>query len=64
MRHFGCCFCKATVDDIRKLFPTLIKLNTIPVFVHMESKEEAEKFFNSVSFIYLCLSIISGDVRL
>lgn len=48
LRYFQCAVCKATIDDVKNIFPTIIKMNAIPVFVHMESKAIADKFFSSV----------------
>ncbi|EFC41756.1 G protein signaling regulator [Naegleria gruberi] len=46
LRYFGCVFCQKSVVQIVSCLSNLIKLNCVPVFVHQESKEEADEFFS------------------
>jgi len=47
LRHFQCIYCQATILKIAAHHQVLLQLNTIPVLIHQESKENAEKFFET-----------------
>ncbi|KAL0488886.1 regulator of G-protein signaling [Acrasis kona] len=44
LRHTNCCFCKEALLDLSDNYKTLIKYNTIPIVVHMESPAYFERF--------------------
>nr|CAG4709673.1 unnamed protein product [Naegleria fowleri] len=46
LRYFGCVFCQRNIVEVVNCLSSLIKFNCVPVFVHQESEEEANKFFS------------------
>ena len=45
VRHFGCTFCRANVDELSKVKTEIDELKILPVFVHMSDRSFAEEFF-------------------
>ncbi|MBK8723081.1 MAG: redoxin domain-containing protein [Saprospiraceae bacterium] len=45
LRHFGCFFCRETLDELSKFFEELSKNNTQLIFVHMSENQVAEQYF-------------------
>jgi peroxiredoxin len=45
LRHFGCQFCRESMDELSKLRPQLAAQNTELVFVHMAENNIAEDYF-------------------
>lgn len=45
LRHFGCLFCRETLDDLSKSIQKFNDSGAIIVFIHMSNKEIAEKYF-------------------
>jgi peroxiredoxin len=46
LRHFGCSFCRQTLEDVSKIRETLEARGIRPVFVHLGSPERAKPFFD------------------
>jgi hypothetical protein len=46
LRHFGCSFCRQTLDDVSKIRETIEARGIRPVFVHLGSPERAKPFFD------------------
>jgi hypothetical protein len=46
LRHFGCSFCRQTLDDVSKLRETIEARGIRPVFVHLGSPERAKPYFD------------------
>jgi hypothetical protein len=46
LRHFGCSFCRQTLEDVSKIRETLETRRIRPVFVHLGSPERAKPFFD------------------
>jgi peroxiredoxin len=46
LRHFGCSFCRQTLDDVSKIHPELDRRGVQVVFVHLGSPERAKPFFD------------------
>lgn len=45
LRHFGCTFCRETVNSISLLEEKIKQKGYLPVFVHMSDPENADEFF-------------------
>ena len=45
LRHFGCIFCKEALYDIHKIQDYLLENSVVTVFVHMDTAERAETYF-------------------
>lgn len=45
LRHFGCMFCRSTLDDLSKVRGSIEATGTIIVFVHMAEDDIAEAYF-------------------
>ena len=45
LRHFGCTFCREALSDISKRRQNIEEFGTKIIFVHMASKEIAERYF-------------------
>lgn len=46
LRHFGCSFCRETLDRVSQLYPKISSCGTRPVFVHLGSPERAKPYFD------------------
>ncbi len=46
LRHFGCSFCRETLDQVSKLRPKILSSGTQPVFVHLGTPERAKPYFD------------------
>jgi peroxiredoxin len=46
LRHFGCSFCRQTLDDISRIREQIEGLGVRPVFVHLGTPERAKPYFD------------------
>ena len=46
LRHFGCSFCRQTLDDVSKLRGEIEAKGIRPVFVHLGTPERAKLYFD------------------
>ncbi len=46
LRHFGCSFCRQTLDQVSKLREQIRTKGVNPVFVHLGSPERAKPYFD------------------
>jgi hypothetical protein len=46
LRHFGCTFCRQTLDQVSKLRDEIAARGVRPVFVHLGTPERAKPFFD------------------
>ena len=46
LRHFGCSFCRQTLDDVSKIRSLIEAKGIRPVFVHLGSPERAKPYFD------------------
>jgi hypothetical protein len=46
LRHFGCSFCRRTLDDVSKLRGEIEAKSIRPVFVHLGSPDRAKPYFD------------------
>jgi hypothetical protein len=46
LRHFGCSFCRQTLDDVSKLRGEIEAKAVRPVFVHLGTPERAKPYFD------------------
>jgi hypothetical protein len=46
LRHFGCSFCRQTLDDVSKIREGIEARGIRPVFVHLGSPERAKPYFD------------------
>jgi hypothetical protein len=46
LRHFGCSFCRQTLDDVSKIRELIEAQGIRPVFVHLGSPERAKPYFD------------------
>jgi hypothetical protein len=46
LRHFGCSFCRQTLDDVSKIRGVIEARGIRPVFVHLGSPERAKPYFD------------------
>jgi hypothetical protein len=46
LRHFGCSFCRQSLDDVSKVQDELARRGVRPVFVHLGSPERAKPYFD------------------
>lgn len=46
LRHFGCSFCRQTLDDVSRIRPLVETKGVRPVFVHLGSPERAKPYFD------------------
>ena len=46
LRHFGCSFCRETLEDVSKIRGTIEARGIRPVFVHLGSPERAKPYFD------------------
>jgi len=46
LRHFGCSFCRETLDQVSRLQDELTARGTRPVFVHLGTPERAQPYFD------------------
>ncbi len=46
LRHFGCSFCRQTLDDVAKIRDKIQARGVQPVFVHLGSPERAKPYFD------------------
>ena len=46
LRHFGCSFCRQTLDQVSKLHQEIRARGANPVFVHLGSPERAKPYFD------------------
>ncbi len=46
LRHFGCSFCRQTLDDVSKLRSEIEANGIRPVFVHLGTPERAKPYFD------------------
>ena len=45
IKWFGCPVCQEVIESVGRMFPTLIKLNTIPIIFHQEDNQDATNYF-------------------
>jgi len=57
LRPFACAFCKQKIALAGDLFEDFMKLNTVPVFVHLEDKDTAENFMCSVRCVLVFIAM-------
>jgi hypothetical protein len=46
LRHFGCAFCRQTLDDVSRIRGQIEGRGVRPVFVHLGSPERAKPYFD------------------
>jgi len=46
LRHFGCSFCRQTLDDVSRIRDLIEAKGVRPVFVHLGSPERAKPYFD------------------
>jgi hypothetical protein len=46
LRHFGCSFCRQTLDDVSRIRSQIEGRGVRPVFVHLGSPERAKPYFD------------------
>jgi hypothetical protein len=46
LRHFGCSFCRQTLDDVSKIRDLIEAKDVRPVFVHLGTPERAKPYFD------------------
>jgi hypothetical protein len=46
VRHFGCSFCRATLDQVSKIRAQILAKGVNPVFVHLGTPEVAKPYFD------------------
>jgi peroxiredoxin len=46
VRALACPFCNEALEDIYELYPTLLKLNTMPIIIYKEKKEDFEEYLD------------------
>jgi len=46
LRHFGCAFCRQTLDQVSRIREQIASRDTNPVFVHLGSPERAKPYFD------------------
>ena len=46
VRHFGCSFCRATLDQVSKIRGQILAQGVNPVFVHLGTPEVAKPYFD------------------
>ena len=46
LRHFGCSFCRQTLDDVSRIRKVIEEKGVQPVFVHLGSPERAKPYFD------------------
>jgi peroxiredoxin len=46
LRHFGCSFCRQTLDDVSRIRAQIEGKGVRPVFVHLGSPERAKPYFD------------------
>ena len=46
LRHFGCSFCRQTLDDVSKIRSQIEGRGVRPVFVHLGSPDRAKPYFD------------------
>ena len=46
LRHFGCSFCRQTLDDVSRIRALVETKGVRPVFVHLGSPERAKPYFD------------------
>src|ERR1700734_4349197 len=46
LRHFGCSFCRQTLDDVSRIRGQIEATGARPVFVHLGSPERAKPYFD------------------
>jgi hypothetical protein len=46
LRHFGCTFCRETLDRVAQVRPALEARGVRPVFVHLATPERAKPYFD------------------
>jgi peroxiredoxin len=46
LRHFGCSFCRETLDDVSKIRGEIEATGVRPVFVHLGTSERAKPYFD------------------
>jgi hypothetical protein len=46
LRHFGCSFCRQTLDDVSKIRDVIEAKGIRPVFVHLGTPERAKPYFD------------------
>jgi hypothetical protein len=46
LRHFGCSFCRQTLDDVSRIRGEIEARGVRPVFVHLGSPERAKPYFD------------------
>ena len=46
LRHFGCSFCRQTLDDVSKIRSLIEARGIRPVFVHLGTPERAKPYFD------------------
>src|ERR1700756_2702256 len=46
LRHFGCSFCRQTLDDVSRIREQIEARGVRPVFVHLGTPERAKPYFD------------------
>src|SRR5580700_9218136 len=46
LRHFGCSFCRQTLDDVSRIRGQIEARGVRPVFVHLGTPERAQPYFD------------------
>ena len=46
LRHFGCAFCRQSLDQVSKIRDQIAARKTRPVFVHLGTRERAKLYFD------------------
>jgi hypothetical protein len=46
LRHFGCSFCRQTLDDVSRIRHTIRAKGIRPVFIHLGTPERAKPYFD------------------
>ncbi len=50
LRHFGCSFCRQTLDDVSRIREQIEGRGVRPVFVHLGTPERAKPYFDYYHF--------------
>jgi hypothetical protein len=46
LRHFGCSFCRQTLEDVSRIRSVIEGKGVRPVFVHLGTPEQAKRYFD------------------
>jgi hypothetical protein len=53
LRHFGCTFCRQTLDDVSKVQAELARRKVRPIFVHLGTPERAKPYFDHYNLTHV-----------